>query len=322
MRFLKKIILFADPGIDDSIAIIYALMHPEIEVLAIVSSYGNVTKQKAVDNAAFLLMEAGFPSLPMIGGTNSPLSGETPEYYPEIHGADGLGPLSPPPYKGHLNNFSDLYDILHAHSDITIVDIGRNTALAHLFLLGSDIEPHIKDIFLMGGAFFVPGNVTPSAEANFYGDPVAANIVLSRFTPIYIIPLNVTSKAVITPHHIQEIEAASSHPLIPIIKDLMKYYTEAYQTLIPGIEGAPLHDVLTLYLMINPEAGRYVRRAVTVFMEGEGKGTSIADFRPGSRSRPGDPAICLEFDVQAFVEDFILTISSSTGGRRKREGRS
>ncbi|WP_084163047.1 nucleoside hydrolase [Halobacillus kuroshimensis] len=322
---MKKIILFADPGIDDSIAIMYALMHPQIEVLAIVSSYGNVTKQKAVDNAAFLLNKAGFSSIPMIGGTNSPLSGETPEYYPEIHGPDGLGPLTPPPFKGRLNNFSDLYDILHAHTDVTIVDIGRNTALAHLFLLGSDIEPHIKDIFLMGGAFLVPGNVTPSAEANFFGDPVAANIILQRATTIYIIPLNVTSKAVITPHHIQQITAYSSHPLVPIIKELMDYYTEAYQTLIPGIKGAPLHDVLTLYLMVNPGKGRYVRRSVSVLVEGEGKGTSIADFRPGSRSKPGDPAICLEFDVQAFIDDFIFTISSSpisTRAHLKREDRS
>ncbi len=29
-----------------------------------------------------------------------------------------------------------------------------------------------------GGAFFVNGNVNPAAEANFYGDPDAANVVL------------------------------------------------------------------------------------------------------------------------------------------------
>ena len=32
---------------------------------------------------------------PVIGGAVSPLTGETPAYFPEIHGIAGLGPIIP-----------------------------------------------------------------------------------------------------------------------------------------------------------------------------------------------------------------------------------
>ncbi|WP_226681372.1 nucleoside hydrolase [Sutcliffiella horikoshii] len=50
-----KILLFADPGIDDSIAIIYALLHSEIEVMGIGTGDGNVSVFGATKNSAYLL---------------------------------------------------------------------------------------------------------------------------------------------------------------------------------------------------------------------------------------------------------------------------
>ena len=40
--FLEKVLFFGDPGIDDSFAIMYGLLHPEIEIVGIVTGYGNV----------------------------------------------------------------------------------------------------------------------------------------------------------------------------------------------------------------------------------------------------------------------------------------
>lgn len=54
---------------------------------------------------------------------------------------------------------------------------------------------------------FTPGNVTPISEANFYGDPAAANIVLQSSPNMYIYPLNVTQYSIITPEMAEYIEA-------------------------------------------------------------------------------------------------------------------
>lgn len=43
---MKKVLLFGDPGIDDAVAIIYALLHPEIELVGVVTGYGNVMKHR------------------------------------------------------------------------------------------------------------------------------------------------------------------------------------------------------------------------------------------------------------------------------------
>ncbi|CAN7550208.1 nucleoside hydrolase [Rossellomorea sp. LjRoot5] len=303
---MKNILLFADPGIDDSVAIMYALMNPDINILGIVSSYGNVEKKQATDNIAYLLKLAGRTDIPIIGGSNSPSSGEVPTYYPEIHGKDGLGPIRPPEnFSGELTNFSKLYTIIKENKDVTIVDVGRNTSLASLYLLGEDIAEKVKEFYIMGGAFFVPGNVTPSAEANFYGDPTASELVVKNLDNLYIAPLNVTNKAIVTLEHIKAIQEMNGNPLVQILDDVMTYYIDAYKKLIPGINGAPLHDVVTLSLMVNPDMGKTIRRDVEVLTTGLGQGTSIADFRVSSKPAEKNINIYLEIDYQLFVEDFI-----------------
>jgi purine nucleosidase len=307
---MKNIILFADPGIDDTLAIMYALLNPEIKVLGIVSSYGNVDKEQATDNIAYLLKLAGRTDIPIIGGANSPSSGKIPTYYPEIHGQEGLGPIRPPEnFSGELTNFSELYTLIEENDDVTIVDVGRNTSLASLYLLGENIAKEVKEFYIMGGAFLVPGNVTASAEANFYGDPIASELIVKNLDNLYIAPLNVTNKAIVTLEHIKIIQQMTDNPLVEIIDDVMKYYIDAYKKLVPGINGAPLHDVVTLSLMVNPDMGKTIRRDVEVLTSGSGQGTSIADFRVSSKPAEKNINIYLEFDYQLFLEDFIKVMT-------------
>lgn len=56
--FLEKVLFFGDPGIDDSFAIMYGLLHPEIEIVGIVTGYGNVEHIHATHNAAYILQLA------------------------------------------------------------------------------------------------------------------------------------------------------------------------------------------------------------------------------------------------------------------------
>ena len=75
-------------------------------------------------------------------------------------------------------NFCELIKLIEpCPEDIIIVATGRLTTLATLFLLYPNIMDRICSYYIMGGAFLFPGNVTPVSEANFYGDPIAANIV-------------------------------------------------------------------------------------------------------------------------------------------------
>lgn len=75
-------------------------------------------------------------------------------------------------------------------------------------------------------------------------------------------------------------------------------------------------DVLTLFLMVNPEMGSSIRRDVKILTADEGRGTSIADFRVSSKPAEKNINIYLDFNYQGFIEDFIQ-VMSSTGNSRE-----
>ncbi|QOR67775.1 nucleoside hydrolase [Cytobacillus suaedae] len=306
---MVKVLLFGDPGVDDSLAIMYGLLHPEIEIVGIVTSYGNVTQTQTEQNAAYLLTLAGKEDIPLISGAKYPLIGEKVTFYPEIHGPDGLGPIRPPEdIVPNILNFDEVFTIIEKYeNELIIVDVGRSSSLAIAFILGGEIMNKVKAFYLMGGAFLVPGNVTAQAEANFHGDPIASNLVVERGRNVTIIPLNVTNEAVVPPEVIDYISRKSDNPFSSLIEPIFKYYFEAYKKNVPGIQGAPIHDVVTLSAIVNPTMIEYTSRRVTVELFGNAKGESLADFRPKPDLEPF-PAldrIGMQLNYQLFLQDFV-----------------
>ena len=79
--------------------------------------------------------------------------------------------------------------------EVTILAIGPLTDLALAFRTAPEIVPLVKRIVYMGGAFDVPGNVTPAAEFNWWFDPEAVRIVLREPIEHVVVPLDVTDTA-------------------------------------------------------------------------------------------------------------------------------
>jgi purine nucleosidase len=305
------VLLITDPGIDDSFAIMYALLNPNINLVGIVSGYGNTPKEQSVRNTAYLLNLAGRDDIPIIAGTAGPLSGEPIQYYPEIHGKEGLGPIKIPKNIQNVKVFdiNKIIEIVTQYkNNIFIVSIGRLTELSLLFILyGNNALKDVSAFYIMGGAFLVPGNISAEAEANFYVDPIAANTVMEKAHNIYLCPLNITNKAIITPEVINFLAENSSSPFKPLIKPAFDYYFKAYQKNIPRIQGAPLHDVVPLMALTIPNFVKYIPRRVRVEEFGTAKGKSIADFRPKPDKEPSDTLdhIGMEMDTQKFPVYFI-----------------
>ncbi|MBM7703905.1 nucleoside hydrolase [Metabacillus iocasae] len=314
---MKKIILFADTGIDDAITIIYALQNPKIDLIGVVSGYGNVDRYKTFRNASYLLQLGGRSDIPVIAGAMRPLNGDEPEFFPTIHGSEGLGPIRPPLSESRFRfrtNFSKLFQLIKEnHDDVTIVNVGRCTSLAIAWILAPDVMALVKDYYVMGGAFQVPGNATPMAEANFYGDAVAANFVMQHAPNLTVIPLNVTREALITPALVEIINASQTSQLGKLIKPMLDYYYEAYQSLEPGIKGSPAHDLLALMAAVDDSNMlRYIRRTGSVEFESRhADGLSIADLRPASVNCFGSncPRIAVELNYKKFVSNLLTTLT-------------
>lgn len=306
-------LLFGDIGIDDTVALIYARQHREMEIVGLIADYGNVSREDAVSNIFYLMKLFDFPKgIPVILGAEVPLTGEQPTYYPEIHGEHGLGPIIPnEDYKLKIENFFEIVNIIEKYKDeLIIVNIGRLTSLATMFILYRDLMKNVKEFYIMGGAFWIPGNVTTVAEANFHGDPFAVNIVLKYATNVTIIPLNATQKAIVTPDMVDYIDHFGK---TKILKPLMEYYTRFYKERDPSLLGSPVHDVLTLMAIIYPKMFTFESIPVTVVdnLDGPARGQSIAKARPYEKQNNGEKMHRIAFDIQyeKFFQNFLSVMT-------------
>ncbi|GGB35817.1 nucleoside hydrolase [Virgibacillus dakarensis] len=316
---MTKIILFADTGIDDTIALTYALKNPEIDLIGVVSGYGNVDREKTFRNVEYLLELAGRTDIPVIAGATRPLSGEEPVFFPEVHGIEGLGPIDPPiPEERYANrtNFSKLFQLIKENrNEVIIVNVGRCTSLAIAHYLSPEVMEDVKATYVMGGAFLEPGNASEVAEANFFGDPIAADYVCQNLVNLTIVPLNVTKNAILTPGIVNLIDTRADSPLEKIIKPILDFYYEYYQQRDPSITGTPQHDLAALMaaLDINGLYG-YKKREVRVRHKGDiAYGESIADFRPESSNcfGPNCARIALEIDQDIFVSNVLEILTNN-----------
>ncbi|TCJ05378.1 nucleoside hydrolase [Cytobacillus praedii] len=320
----KNVLLFSDFGIDDIVAVIFTLFSEEINVVGIVADYGNVSRKDALRNAAFLQDVTGVTTIPTFGGAVLPLTGERPVYYPEVHGFEGLGPINPQMEVNPdlFENFNEIVPLIEEYeNNLIIVNIGRLSSLATAFILYPNLMKKITDFYIMGGAFNFPGNVTPVAEANFYGDPYAAKILINEAPKkLHIIPLNVTMSAIITPSIIntlhQHYEKTQNKTGL-IVKPMVDYYYEFYQKTNPGISGSPLHDVFTLWALFDESDVVYQEAPVQVVVDqGIAFGQSVGDFRKAPDLESKDYKIhkvAVNYNYRSFIKAFFDIMKNHNG---------
>jgi purine nucleosidase len=314
----KKVLFFSDFGVDDNVAIIYAIFNEEINIVGVVADYGNVSKQDAIRNAAYIQQITGIKDVPVFGGADLPLTGELPKFYPEVHGAEGLGPIVPDiQVTGTFENFEGIKDLIEQHkNEIIIVNVGRLSSLATAFILFPNTMKKVKEFYIMGGAYLVAGNVTPVAEANIFGDPYAANVVFN-FAPkkLHIIPLDVTNSAIITPALVDQLHShyqKTNSQVGLLVKPMIDYYYQFYKSTNPNISGSPLHDVLTLWSLTENADITFEEVPTKIIVNhGDAFGQSVADFRE-TTTKANWPIhkVSMKFNYQDFIRDFYRSITN------------
>ena len=69
----KRILIDCDPGIDDVLALMFALASPELEIAGITTVCGNVPAALGAENALRILKRAGRLDIPVYVGEEKPL---------------------------------------------------------------------------------------------------------------------------------------------------------------------------------------------------------------------------------------------------------
>ena len=259
----QKIIIDTDPGQDDAVAILLALASPEeLEVLGITAVAGNVPLELTAKNARIVCELAGRPDIKVFAGCDRPLAHDlvTAEH---VHGKTGLdGPDLPDPtmpmQEQHGVDF--IIETLRAEPEgtVTLCPLGPLTNIATAFQRAPEIAARMKEIVLMGGAYFEVGNITPAAEFNIYVDPEAAETVFRSGVPLVVMPLDVTHKALVTRARNDAFRAIGNRVGEAVAE--MTDFFERFDREKYGSEGAPLHDPCTTAYLIRPElfSGRHI----------------------------------------------------------------
>ncbi|TFY67928.1 hypothetical protein EVJ58_g1321 [Rhodofomes roseus] len=217
------VIIDTDPGVDDVLAILLALASPELDVRAIIVSYGNTTLEASHLNIIKLYhallqhleqfpeQKSRYPGLAnthkviLAKGCSDPLAGEihSAEYF---HGRDGLGDID----ERHPDLNTELPTAEHSHlvltdrpgvevaceiienepsRSITYVALGPLTNLARLLRVGGDSVRDRIGRVNVGHAAPIHETRLTSSTVNFFADPYAVKELLLPDDPRSGLPL-------------------------------------------------------------------------------------------------------------------------------------
>lgn len=256
------VIIDTDPGIDDAIAILYALRHPAQDIVALTTVAGNIGLSVTTRNAGRICALAAVPTA-VHAGAAAPLGKEaSPEL--GIHGNDGLGgvdfpePLSPP---ASHDAVGAMIEILAAHPPKTVdlFCLGPLTNLALLLDRAPESAQRIRRVIAMGGAVDEPGNVGPKAEFNIAHDPHAAAAVLAANLPFTLIPLDATRQFRADATYIAALRDTGAE-----CAKACANLIDAYFAATNGAESRPLHDPCVPLFAQHPELFTLETRALDV----------------------------------------------------------
>jgi inosine-uridine nucleoside N-ribohydrolase len=253
----RHIIIDTDPGLDDAVAILFALNSGRFDVLGLTTVAGNLGIDVTTRNAGRLLALLGV-QIPVVSGAAMPLSRPGIDEA-AIHGDDGLGGVVLPEPLAKPHGYAPYWiaeRLRASHTgSIDILALGPLTNIALLLRDHADAARRIGRLIVMGGVVEDKGNVGPHSEFNFASDPEAVDAVLRSGLDVTLIPLDVTRKVRASADYVAALRGSIAGTAAA---DLITAYFQ------DGRESRPLHDPCVMLLALAPELFGIETRSVSV----------------------------------------------------------
>ncbi len=299
----RMAILFDDDGSPDGTsALLFLLSEPRADVRAVSVSYGEAHPQVYVQHLGWMLERYGYGDVPLGAGQDAPLEGDNsfPDHVRES--SDGFWGLD----SGSGEQLYPVQDsaelmvttIMESDKPVILFVSGSLTNLANALRLDESIRENIEVVFIMGGAGYVPGNISgllpetenSVAEWNIYVDPLAASEVFASGLNLYLIPLDATNQVNLTRQDINAWQKGGSIP---------DFAAEIYNSLMGrwGVDRIEMWDLMTAEIMMNPHHCAFTPlRLEVVTAEGDTQGqTRVVEGEANVN-------VCLEPDGNAIKQ--------------------
>jgi inosine-uridine nucleoside N-ribohydrolase len=312
-----KVILDVDTGTDDAVALMVAALSDDLELVGATTVNGNTTIDYTTENTIRVFDWIGRPETPVFRGLDRPIArsqvergmagrihGDLLDLPPASHGAT----LQP---EHAVDWLIETY--LASDGDIVLCPLGPLTNVAMAIQKERRILEAIPEIVIMGGAHH-QGNVTPSAEFNFWLDPEAARVVVDCGRPIRMVPLDATHRALVSTDDAQRLrdlgtpagEAAARF----VLQRIDGYDATQPMPHRPG--AAPVHDALAVCAIVDPTILTTALIPVEVEVHAElSVGRTVCDFRSRT-SKQANVQFGIDADESKFVRMLVDILGQAT----------
>ncbi len=281
------VIIDCDTGVDDALALLFAVRHPGIDLRAVTCVAGNTDVDGVVRNTLTVLEQAGAGDIPVARGAERPLI-EPVRTARHVHGLDGMGDLGlPAPTRVAVDVDAVTLlrrEILASPRPVTLIPTAPLTNIALLLRTHPEVVRNIERIVFMGGAV-ATGNATPVAEFNVWHDPEAAAVLLTAGVPITMYGLDVFERVIVPAADVQRLRA-SAEPSLRMAGELLAHRD-------PATTGDPtptggLGDAGAVCAVVDPGGLTTELLPVEVSLApGPTRGQTVVD----RRRRPGESEI-------------------------------
>lgn len=330
---MVDVILDIDSVGDDILAVLYGALSSRINLLGITTVNGACGSIEQAVNVALNTVELTGKKIPVYAGADRMLSlrksdaeGDPVNFDEELRWKfgdrlDKFNEIASNPVKEPepISAVDFLIKSFHERpGEITLVTTGPVTNIAQALLKDPSIALKIKRAYILGGAFDIPGNITPVTEYNIWADPEAAKIVLNSDMKITLVPLDVCENnqfadGMLTRDHLAEMHYENKGAVVDYIVNKFPIYIDIWREFFQ-LGGFPMDDVITLALAADPDLCEYTKEVfVDVELEGEiTRGQTIAYFGrqiiKNERSEHKNTQIAKSIDGKQFMNLFVKTI--------------
>ncbi len=289
-----KLIIDTDPGVDDSVCLLYALTDERAETLLITTVVGNIHIDLATRNALHILDILDL-DIPVAKGQATAMHrvSETAEF---IHQKEGLGGYIPPKTTTRQVIDADaveaMYEVLKkGEGDIIPLVLGPHTNLGVLFTRHPDIIAKIPQIVFMGGSPYGVEGYPDHVSFNISCDPEAFQIVLDSKIPLLMLPSDVGRRKA----HLDEAYVHHLKDVNDVGKLMYLMYGSYWEPGYPDKRVAT-NDTCAYFALAYPELFRTKRCNVSVDVQGL-VGKTTVDF-----CEDGVVELVTEVDREKFMK--------------------
>jgi inosine-uridine nucleoside N-ribohydrolase len=313
----RRIVMDVDTGTDDALAILYAVRHPDLDVLGISCVTGNVTVDQAVTNTCKVLDAARAGEIPVAAGAVQPLAGRA-RRAGGSHGLDGLGGIQLPATSRQQSPL-DAVELLHqlimnSTERVSLVTLGPKTNVAVLLTRYPDIATRLQQIIFMGGSLG-EDSPTAAAEFNVWQDPEAAKCVIESSIPTTMFGFQLFGRLAVNQADTDRLRS-HDHPAIQLAGELLYRRRGPWHDTTQGYADL-LGDAGAMVLLTNPELFITSELPVCVHLDEvhRGQTTAVQPASPDDSAAPDPDAwstitVALDLDATQAASVFVEVIDS------------